>query len=289
MKLVFMNGGLANQLFQYIFFRWLEIKTGEECIIEDSAFFGDNVAHNGYEFEKIFGLHPKRLSQYFDKDVWLYMIKRKEEGKSIPQQLLENGLQLSMIIESGNIDFQGNYLYINSSNSCLNQVKGNWYYHGYWMNENFMNQIEPIIRKELQFPVLMDEKNKEYEQLICNTLSIAIHVRRGDMVKLGRSMDADYYRGGIEKFEQDFQQARYFIFSDDLKWCKENVEAMGLARMRDRVTFIEGNSGKNAFKDLYLMSICKHALNSWSSFSFLAGFLNKNPAKVILSANWSGL
>ena len=29
-----MNGGLGNQIFQYVFFRWLEVETGESCIID---------------------------------------------------------------------------------------------------------------------------------------------------------------------------------------------------------------------------------------------------------------
>lgn len=54
MRLVYMNGGLGNQIFQYVFFRWLEVETGESCIIDDTAFFGSNVPHNGYELERLF-------------------------------------------------------------------------------------------------------------------------------------------------------------------------------------------------------------------------------------------
>ena len=47
MMLVYMNGGLGNQIFQYMFFRWLEITTGQTCVIDDGLFFGRHVPHNG--------------------------------------------------------------------------------------------------------------------------------------------------------------------------------------------------------------------------------------------------
>jgi len=45
MKIITMNGGLGNQLFQYIFYRFVEVNTGEECYI-DTRRLG---AHFGYE------------------------------------------------------------------------------------------------------------------------------------------------------------------------------------------------------------------------------------------------
>lgn len=285
MKLVFMNGGLANQLFQYIFLRWLEIKTGEECIIEDSAFCVEDPIHNGYEIERLFGIKKSRLSQCFEADVWQAMMEARKSGKSIPQQLLDNGLQVSMIYESGNIDFSGNMVQIQPECMDLN-VTGNWYFHGYWMSKGYFQEIEDLMRKELQFPTIVDEKNKLYEMQINQSNSIAIHVRRGDMVQLGRSMDANYFQGAIQLLEDKVFKAHYFVFSDDLAWCREQSKAMGLDSVANRVTFIEGNIGENAYIDLQLMSYCKHIITSWSSFSFLAGVLNENPDKLVISGSW---
>ena len=38
MKIVLMNGGLGNQLFQYAFYRYIQIATNDICYIDDSAF-----------------------------------------------------------------------------------------------------------------------------------------------------------------------------------------------------------------------------------------------------------
>ena len=100
MKLVFLNGGLANQAFQYIFYRCAELTNGnEEWILDDSFFFLNDV-HNGYELDKVFGVKPKLISEYFDRDVWEYMLELKRNGKSIPQIFLDNGENIIKLLEA---------------------------------------------------------------------------------------------------------------------------------------------------------------------------------------------
>ena len=57
MRIQYFNGGLANQVFQYIFYRYGQLTTGhpEEWFLDDSFFFFKH-QHNGYELEKVFGL-----------------------------------------------------------------------------------------------------------------------------------------------------------------------------------------------------------------------------------------
>lgn len=278
MKIIFMNGGLGNQLFQYIFLRWLEIVSEEEYIIDDSAFCGQGVPHNGYEIERLFGIKKKKLSECFSGKVWESMLLEKKE-KSIPQQLLGSGMALSLIYESGNVKFNGNTIYVNAESMFSLKTQGNWYFHGYWLNDIFFKAIETIIKKELVFPVIVDQKNRLYEAKILNTESVAIHIRRGDMVQLGWCMKEEYFQQAIEYIEDKVTNAHYFIFSDDLAWCKDRSETLGLKPVFDRVTFIDGNKGFDAYKDLQLMTLCKHRVLSRSSFSFLASILSENKDK----------
>lgn len=70
MKIQYLNGGLANQVFQYIFVRFAELyyPAGGPWFLDDSFFFANQV-HNGYELEKVFGIQANLLSRYFDADV----------------------------------------------------------------------------------------------------------------------------------------------------------------------------------------------------------------------------
>lgn len=92
MKIQFLNGGLANQVFQYIFVRFAEMHhPGEQWFLDDSFFFVNDI-HNGYELEKVFGVKPNLLSNYFEEDVWQELIRLKKEGSSIPQSFQEMGI-----------------------------------------------------------------------------------------------------------------------------------------------------------------------------------------------------
>ena len=62
MRIQLINGGLGNQVFQYIFMRFAErYSPGEVWYLDDSAFFLGR-QHNGYELEKVFGIKANLLS-----------------------------------------------------------------------------------------------------------------------------------------------------------------------------------------------------------------------------------
>ena len=76
MKIVMCNGGLGNQTFQYIFARYLELKSREMVWIDDSSFCMPDVIHNGLELSTVFPQSQIHLlSQFFDRDVWEYMCR----------------------------------------------------------------------------------------------------------------------------------------------------------------------------------------------------------------------
>ena len=77
-------------------------------------------------------------------------------------------------------------------------------------------------------------------------------------------------------------QKHYFIFSDDIDWCKSNNAQLGLEDVRDRVTYITGNEGKNSYIDMYLMSLGKILVPSYNStFGYLALLLSESMEKCV--------
>jgi hypothetical protein len=282
MRIAFMNGGLGNQVFQYIFFRWLEITTTDSCIIDDSAFYGENVPHNGYELERLFGIKTKLLSGFFDRDIWNYMVKQRKGPMGIAQQLLDGGLEFKVLFESGTLTFSGEVIQF-GKDAFPPKLDGNVYYHGYYLGSRYFSLIESIIRKELQFPAIVSTKNRDYQAMIKASNSVAVHIRRGDMVSLGWTASPDYFANQIQAVEESVSFVRYFVFSDDLAWCQDHSAELGLNGVADRLVWIHGNSGANAYVDLQLMSLCKYLIANSSSFSALAGLLNNFPGKKYFS------
>lgn len=280
MKIAFCNGGLGNQTFQYIFSRFVELDTGENCYLDDSFFFRKHVPHNGFEISKVFpNARPRLLSEYFTEDVWQHMAA----GGSIPQQLKDAGEKFVLIAETENFQFDGNVIPTpaNQYVPWIVHAEGNIYYHGYWLNRNWLKGIHwDILRYELQFAPLTDDRNKKYEEAIEETNSVALHIRRGDFVELGWAASAEKYRMAVDILKEQVQKAHFFVFSDDLSWCRENLEAFELSA--GEVTFVEGNTGSNNYIDMQLMSYCKNAiLVTSSSFSYLAVLLNRNENVVV--------
>jgi hypothetical protein len=121
---------------------------------------------------------------------------------------------------------------------------------GYWQNPIHHIRVFPALKKE--FCVKEEFYTKEFLKLkeeISNCNSVAVHVRRGDFN--GSTgfyvMQIDYYSKAIEFITTIKKVDRVYVFSDDMKWCKENFKD---------VTFVSSVN----YLDLELMRCCKHII-----------------------------
>ncbi len=284
MRIQYLNGGLANQVFQYIFVRYAELSNpGEEPWLLDDSFFFVNNIHNGYELEKVFGIKANLLSKNFDEEVWAEFIKNKKNGISIPQSFKNLGFNIFMIAEFGN------YISHNPFDGTIYHVPGNTfipditraeceiaYYHGYWLDDHWFNAYRDILLSEFTFPDIEDPLNTMYAYQILTTDSVAVHVRRGDYVTIGWASKNSFYLEATQEILKVHPDSVFFIFSDDIEWCKKNHSELGFDLPRE-VVYVEGNSGAQSYRDLQLMSLCKGMILSKSAFCYLALLLS--PAK----------
>ncbi len=288
MKIQFLNGGLANQAFQYIFARYYELAYPGESMYMDDTYFALNTVHNGYELEKVFGIRPHMLSQCFDEEVWNFILKERREGKSVPTILCENGIETYMISEVGNAyrnfnPFNGEVKAI-PCNEYLPQVltaQGDVYYHGYWINKHWFDKYREIFLKEFAFPEIPDEKNRERMKRIQGSRSVSIHIRRGDYIDMGWTITPEIYRRMTDIFLENCGTGwDLFVFSDDIAWCRDNQEIMGFQNFRT-VRFIDGNMKGRNYIDMQLMSRCEAMIMSRSAFCYLAALLNTRRKFVV--------
>lgn len=288
MKIQFLNGGLANQAFQYIFARYYELSHPGKIMYLDDTYFAINTVHNGYELEKVFGIKAHMLSECFDETVWNFIIEEKKKGKSVPQIFCENQIDINMLSEVGKQyrtfnPFDGHVFYVpaNQYSPDILELPGSFYYHGYWINKNWFAKYQDTFLQEFQFPDIVDEKNSHYREIIKNSNSLSIHIRRGDYVSLGIQTNPDVYYQYIKYFLLKVPgQWHLFVFSDDIDWCKSHEEELGFHLFRE-ITYIEGNvQGKN-YIDMQLMSMCKAMIVSNSSFCYLSALLNVEKKYIV--------
>lgn len=284
LKIQFLNGGLANQTFQYIFARYYELSHPGEIMLLDDSYFALYTVHNGYELGKVFGLKPHFLSECFDDDVWEEILKEKKNGKSIPELMNEFDVNMYMIADTepdGFNPFSGEIRYMNRYEPRILDEPGNIYYHGYWIRKEWFERFKNQFLKELTFSEITDERNCEYEKQILSEKSLAIHVRRGDFINVGISLETTFYAENILEFATKYgRDWTLYVFSDDLNWCKEKCRDM-LFHVFDKIVYVEGNEREQSFRDLQLMSLCEGMIISNSSFCYLAALLNTRKKCVV--------
>ena len=294
MKVIWMNGGLGNQLFQYIFYRFVEIVSGDDCYIDD-RFFTTTKAHNGYEIERIFGLKPKLLKERFSPKEWEEIVEESKNRVNIIPCLASRGLKLLPFSEGNffaeryskhTVQYKGPVYSIPANQYVpdTGTIEGDVYFHGYWINAHWFQYIRDEIMDELVFPSALphDTYTQHMIERIDGSHSIGVHVRRGDFVTLGWAMDFSWYATRIPAMRKFIRNPVFFLFSDDLIWCKENFASLGFLPS-DEVVFIDGNTGANSYRDLQLLSHCQNMIIANSSFSYLAALLNQRPNKYILN------
>lgn len=245
--------------------------------------------HNGFELRKVFpNCRPRLLSGCFTQDVWQYVLQKKAERQNVVQLWKEMGENFTLVAETSDYQYNGNVVRVptNEYLPWLALAEGDIYYHGYWINKGYLKgNYKEILKKELEFTPFTGEKNLAYEKQIMETNSVALHVRRGDFVKVKRDRPAEMYEAGVKKLRETVSSPHFFLFSDDIKWCRDNLKEMGIQERE--ATFVEGNSGIESYRDMQLMSCCKNIiLVTASSFSYLAALLNRN--ETFFAVNGTG-
>lgn len=271
MKIVYFFDGLGNQMFQYAYYKALKNK--EKNIYANlDAYKRDYIQNirdfNGYELKRIFNINVKEKKFLGDN----FFSRTRWKKINIIIKIIHKILRILNII-----------IYIENWNESIKErlnKKRVYFLTGWWQSEKFFKDIEKEIRKDFTFPKIKDEKNKEIENIISKTNSVSIHIRRGDYIKdkgLGGLTPLKYYQKGIDYIRNKVKDPVYFIFSNDIEWCKKNLKIKG------QIYYVDWNKNEENYKDMQLMSLCKHNIIANSSFSWWGAWLNNNPNKIVIA------
>ncbi|WP_239183401.1 alpha-1,2-fucosyltransferase [Vibrio sp. Of7-15] len=269
MKIVNINSGLGNQMFQFAFYLSLKEKYKNEDVKVDLSWFDSEEFHNGFELEKIFNVSPDYSSR---KEV----SSLSQVGYSLYSRIMRRLLprKKSEIIELKENQFSFNpELYGNAGDSN--------YYLGYWQSYKYFYSIENIVKDTFNFPPFNEFENKSMNSFLEDNKArtVSIHVRRGDYSNhksLGGLCSIEYYEKAILEVEKKIKNPIFIVFSNDIDWCRENLTF-------DNVKFVDWNSGELSYRDMQLMSMCNSNILANSSFSWWGAFLNSNEDKLVIA------
>lgn len=268
MKIVRVNGGLGNQMFQYAFGLKLQHLHPTEKILFDLKDFRGYHLHN-YELDHVFGLKLQRPS--FGQ---LCSITFPFSENAFPG----NHLYRFRKVRKNEVYDKEEFKYCEE----LLNLPGDRYYIGYWINEGYFADIKDQVLEAFTFRRPLGEKAKAYLAQIQSANSVGIHVRRGDFLlhKIFQGIcERDYYEKAIGYVKEHVSSPHFFIFSNDIQWCKENIaEYTG-----GNYTTVEINDSANNYLDMQLMSCCKHNIIAHSTFSWWAAWLNRNEEKIVVA------
>lgn len=259
MKIVALNGGLGNQIFQYAFY--LSLKSKGYKVYMDKTPLINYRKHGGVFIGDVFPVQIEIAPYNTVKSISL--TRRNTLFTSILRKIFK----------------QTSYEYYqNEGHFFLKEVfefedTKTCYFLGYWQNTYYFDSVFDLLKTKLFFDISkMNNLNIEVLQKIRSCFSISIHVRRGDFVreKQRLTFSNEYFMQAISYFRSRFPEPCFFVFSDDIDYCREIFPG------RDFV-FVDINSEYHlSYWDMCLMSYCKNNILSNSSFSFWSSFLNVN-------------
>ena len=258
MIIIKIKGGLGNQLFQYAVGRALALHHRLPLKLDLTIF-------------KTYKLHRYLLDQFaIQADIATEDEIIKLKGRN---NVLFSALRKAGLVKRKSYLKEKRSSYFDASVFKNDDV----YLDGYWQNELYFSDIREELLRDLTSISSMSDLGVFYMEGIKKSNSVSLHVRRGNYLNLTNFnvLDIDYYMKAVEYIRKNVEKPTFYIFSDDLEWCKNSLGFL------DNCIFVD--STKTEIDDLKLMSFCKHNIIANSSFSWWGAWLNQNCKKTVIA------
>lgn len=268
-----LNGGLGNQLFQYAFGLAVAKRCGADLKFDIQALQASE--------SRPFALDKFNISHEIATPNDIRRILEMDMGflRCIAGRASQRALRYysNRYLEEANI-------------SCVNSnsfnISDNVYLKGYWQNENYFRSIAKEVKSSVILKAPLCDNSQKVANQINTANSVGIHIRRGDYVSNPTAnahhgiCSLEYYSEAIQLVLNSFPSAKFFVFSDDIPWCIENLN------FNSDAIYVNHNGSESSHEDFALLSMCKHHIIANSSFSWWAAWLNDALGKTIAPKNW---
>jgi hypothetical protein len=277
MVIVKLMGGLGNQMFEYAMGRALSLHHGTTLKM-DTAFLLDRTSPREPGFV------------YRDFDLGIFNIvaafATPDEVAVLNKKLFDNkkaDLLLKKIIGKRPTYFKEPHFEFYPE---IFSFGPDVYLEGYWQSEQYFKSYEDTIREDFTFKNPMGVLATELLATMQTQEAVCVNVRRGDFVTNAYhgAIGLEYYKAGEALIGDKVKQPHFYVFSDDVKWCEENLH------FAFPTTYVSHDYAGEKFRDyLQLMTNCKHFVIPNSSFGWWAAWLSRHANKIVVAPKqWFG-
>jgi len=250
-----LGGGLGNQLFQYAAGRSLAARTGARLMIDDSRIrapggFGYVLDHLAIDAELVFGRLCGPDAEWFRNAT--------EDQLGFP------------FFREGSFDYDPRFETFSAPAILF----------GFWQSEKYFQNVAEILRSEFRPIAAASGENARLLDDMARMEAVCVHVRRADNVTTPaattRACSPGYFSRAMEHIRRKVRNPRFFVFSDDPAWVRENFTAPDTA-------VVDANGPGAADEDLRLMSACRHHIISSSTLSWWGAWLAGHESQIVIA------
>jgi Glycosyl transferase family 11 len=264
-------GGLGNQLFAYAAGRGLAHRLGASLILDCTRRLQGDRAFclNRYSIDAhfIFDGPPKVHGRYFKLPGQFGMQIADRIHAVVPRTTQIDGHRFRVIEERELYNYDKRF----------DGLTGSIYLKGGWQSLRYFEDAADIIRAELTSNLAPSEVNRSWLDRALQNQSVCVHVRRGDYIKRGFGLcSSSYYAEAAKLIRERVENPTFFIFSDDLPWCRENLPI-------EEMVLVDANGPDDPVSELMIMSSCRHHIIANSSFSWWAAWLGSRRDQVVIA------
>ena len=263
-------GGLGNQLFQYATGRALADRLNANLILDCSDKRDRKVELDRYHIRASIVDSPSVVRKTYLR------LPGKVGGKlsEAAQRLLPEFIKVdNQIFHS----FQEQHWF--QYDERIKRLGGAVYLNGFWQSFRYFDGLLESISEDLRLVAPLNPTNVKWQRQMEEAESVCVHVRRGDYVWRAQTFGlcaVSYYKFAMQYLRARHADARFFLFSDDLAWCRQHFAA-------DELIFVDSNSPDSAVDDLELMRSCRHHIIANSSLSWWGAWLATSPAQIVVA------
>ena len=253
--------GLANRMFQYAFYLYLQ-KKGYDAYVD--YFTRADLVHENVDWLRIF---PEATF----REATARAIRKMGGGHDCFSRLRRKLLPMTTKV----LETSGAFEII------LPPKNRDSYLLGAFQSAKMVESVDAEVRRIFTFPEFESGKNQYIQTRLAQENSVGLHIRKGkdyqERIWYKNTCGVEYYRKAVDLMREKVDSPSFYVFTDNPAWVKENLSWL-------EYKLVDGNpgSGWGSHCDMQLMSLCKHNIISNSSYSWWGAYLNNTLNKIVV-------